>query len=171
MYIHHQNKEQIPKELPPALLFQKIDLQKEGDLQNIIYQFTGKSTINNKGAQICSVIYNAHNDAAYAEFETYEIIDEIVAAISKASVSKKQFMTAMYAINVTKLVLYMWSAVVIRNLPPQSTMIKIEERCSDQGERVKYVLPPKMIKGIDLIRPIVYSSGDGRLGRCGEIVH
>jgi hypothetical protein len=46
MYIHYQNQEQIPKQLPPALLFQGIDFQKEEDLQNIICKYISKRTID-----------------------------------------------------------------------------------------------------------------------------
>ena len=45
LYISHQNKDQIPQELPPALLFQRIDPKKYCELPNIISEYTGKSVV------------------------------------------------------------------------------------------------------------------------------
>ena len=40
-----------------------------------------------------------------------------------------------------------WSAVVLRNLPPECSIARIKHNCTKCGEKVKYVTSPVCIQG------------------------
>ena len=62
--------------------------------------------------------------------------------------SKRFQIKITFAIDATKMRQMMWSAVVIRNLPSNISKEKVADRCRDENEKVKYVLPVTQIKSI-----------------------
>ena len=117
-----------------------------------------------------NIQFNSSHDKAYAEFDTMKIADEVFKLQIYAKNTKRAQIQITYAIDATKIKQMMWSAVVLRNLPHSITSEMILERCKDDNERVKYVLPIAQVKSTGLIRPILCSSSDGGFGRCRKSV-
>jgi hypothetical protein len=77
-----------------------------------------------------------------------ETPDELFRLQIYAKNSKRGQIQITYAIDATKIKQMMWSAVVLRNLPHSITSEMVAERCRDDNERVKYVLPVAQVKSI-----------------------
>ncbi len=142
-------KKLLPQNHPPSLLFFGIDRDfDEKKLQMLIDNLLMKRFhILCRSVAVHNIHFNSIVDKAYAEFESFDIADSIIQSQIFAKNSKMLQIKIAYATDATKLKQTMWSAVVIRNLPPNISKEKVAERCRDENEKVKYVLPVTKIKG------------------------
>jgi hypothetical protein len=139
----------LPQNHPPSLLFFGIDKDyDENKLQMLIENLLmTKYLILCRSIPLRNVHFNSIVDKAYAEFDSFDIADTLIKVQMFAKNAKGFQIKITYAIDATKLKQMMWSAVVIRNLPSTISKEKVAERCRDENERVKYVLPVTQIKG------------------------
>ena len=85
-------------------------------------------------------------DSAYCEFTDFTFTDRIIKMHNNSKSIRYNSMTMSYAIDIARTKQYQWAAIVIRNLPMCIKQSNILLRCGDDGERVKYVLPPMQVK-------------------------
>ena len=89
--------------------------------------------------------------SAFVQFEDLESA-KIVYAHIKSFAQKAGEISILigveWAVDLLEMEDTKWVAVVLRNLPPNCTMDVLYKNCTKTGEKVKYVLPKKSIRGM-----------------------